>query len=65
MQSQSFQSGNHAKVIALRKKHAEIENRIQEAQKRPSTASDYMNQLKKKKLILKDTIEKIEKSSVN
>ncbi len=59
MQSQNLEDGPRAKVVALRRRHAEIETRIHEARQSPSTTADYLNMLKKKKLVLKDAIEKI------
>lgn len=56
-----------AKIKALQEKHAVLENRIDEALKSPSTmgADYYLKQLKRQKLVLKDTIEHMGRQSAN
>jgi hypothetical protein len=44
------------KLEALKAKHAAISERLDTALKRPSTADYYLVQLKKQKLLLKDSI---------
>ncbi|MAE50470.1 MAG: DUF465 domain-containing protein [Micavibrio sp.] len=50
---------NPTKVRALKDKHAALEDRINDALKSPSTADYYLKQLKKQKLALKDSIERL------
>ncbi|MGB4057040.1 MAG: YdcH family protein [Alphaproteobacteria bacterium] len=47
------------RVEALRRKHAALKSRIEEAHATPSTTDFYLRQLKKQKLMLKEEIEKI------
>lgn len=63
----AYEVENTAKIKALKNKHSVLENRIHEAMKSPSSASAdfYLKQLKKQKLILKDTIEKMAGSNTN
>ena len=58
MSNHALNTANSAKIEALKEKHAVLENRIDEAMKSPSTmgADYYLKQLKRQKLILKDTI---------
>lgn len=52
-------NANPTKVRALKDKHAALEDRINDALKSPSTADYYLKQLKKQKLALKDSIERL------
>ncbi len=63
----AINSANLAKIKALQEKHAVLETRIDEALKSPSIAGAdyYLKQLKRQKLILKDTIEHMSKHSAN
>lgn len=68
MSSQAINApDNSAKIKALKEKHAVLETRIDEAMKSPSmaTADYYLKQLKRQKLILKDRIELMCRSSAN
>ncbi|MFN3700269.1 MAG: YdcH family protein [Alphaproteobacteria bacterium] len=67
MALQAIDVNGSAKMKALKDKHAALEERIQQALKSPSTASAdfYLKQLKKQKLTLKDTIERMGKTSAN
>jgi hypothetical protein len=67
MALQAIDVDGSAKIKALKDKHAALEERIQQALKSPSTASAdfYLKQLKKQKLTLKDTIERMSKVSAN
>ncbi|MFP4313564.1 MAG: YdcH family protein [Alphaproteobacteria bacterium] len=67
MTSQAINAPTTAKIKALRAKHAALENRIDEAMKSPAEASAeyYLKQLKRQKLVLKDHIEHLERSSAN
>ncbi len=48
-----------AHLASLREKHGELEAELQNAMNHPSTASSVIVELKRKKLRLKDQIEKI------
>lgn len=67
MASHAYEVDKSAKIQALKEKHSALEDRIHEAMNSPSIASAdfYMKQLKKQKLILKDTIESMSGSSAN
>lgn len=67
MASHAYEVPNSPKIKALKERHSALEDRIHEAMKSPSTASAdfYLKQLKKQKLILKDTIEIMSGSTAN
>jgi hypothetical protein len=67
MASHAYEVDSSPKIKALKERHSALEDRILEAMKSPSTASAdfYLKQLKKQKLILKDTIEIMSASSAN
>lgn len=46
-----------SRIEALREKHASLSARIEDAQKRPSSADFYVKQLKKQKLAVKEQIQ--------
>lgn len=47
--------GSH--LEQLKQKHGEVENKLQDALKHPSTRDDEIAELKRQKLVLKDKIE--------
>jgi hypothetical protein len=47
------------RLEALKAKHAAISERLDTAMKRPASADYYLVQLKKQKLLLKDSIQKL------
>jgi hypothetical protein len=51
------------RVEALRSKHSILADRIEEAQRQPSTTDFYLRQLKKEKLFLKEKIEALGESA--
>ena len=46
-------------IDSLKQKHTELETRLQDALKHPSTSDDEIVELKRQKLVLKDKIEAI------
>ena len=62
MSVQGLLSAQKSRVEALRKRHAMLSTRIEEAQKSPATTDFYLRQLKKQKLVLKEEIEGIRES---
>lgn len=56
MPAYALHRSNEARIKALSVKHSQISDFIEEMEKQPSTADYYLKQLKKQKLILKDTI---------
>lgn len=50
-------SGSTSRVEALRQKHLAMKAKIDDARKCPSTTDDYMRNLKKQKLIIKEELE--------
>lgn len=59
MSAQGLFSAQNSRLEALRKRHAILSSRIEEAQRSPSTTDFYLRQLKKQKLVLKEEIEGI------
>lgn len=59
MSVQGLLSAQKSRLDALRNRHSILSNRIEEAQKSPSTTDFYLRQLKKQKLVLKEEIEGI------
>jgi len=47
------------RIEALRKKHADIDNKLRQEELHPSNDSAFVNQLKVRKLGLKDEIERL------
>ncbi len=47
---------NHHRVIALRQKHDELSQKVVEAQKDILSSDQYVNQLKKEKLLVKEKL---------
>ena len=65
MTAQGISPSHEAKIRALRAKHSQISDQIEEVQKSPGAADYYLKQLKRQKLVLKDTIEQMGKVSAN
>lgn len=57
--STTLSSEQSKRLEALKTKHAAISERLNNAMKKPATADYYLTQLKKQKLILKDSIQKL------
>ena len=57
--SNSISSEQSKRLEALKAKHAVISQRLEQAMKTPASADYYLTQLKKQKLLLKDTIQKL------
>lgn len=53
----TFTQAHKNRIDALRKKHRDISDRIEQEQVSPSVADFYLRQLKKEKLMLKEQIE--------
>lgn len=53
------------RVQALQSKHQILSERIDEAQRHPSTADFYVRQLKKQKLMIKEELEGIRSKAVS
>lgn len=53
------------RVLALQSKHKVLAERINEAQKHPSTADFYIRQLKKQKLMIKEELEGIRRKTAS
>ncbi len=63
MAAQAMTSSQSSRIEALKSKHSELSIRIEKEQQRPSSASYYLQKLKKQKLVLKEEIEGIKKSA--
>lgn len=56
-------SSQHSRLDALKKRHAILSSRIDEARKSPSMNDFFVQQLKKQKLALKDQMKGIRKEA--
>lgn len=61
-QSSGLVSSQPGRLEALRAKHAALQARIDEEQKRPATSGDILKRLKRQKLMLKEQISEEEVS---
>lgn len=62
MTARALSSSRSARLNALKKKHAILSTRLEDAQKSPSTNDFFLRQIKKEKLVLKEQIEGIRAS---
>lgn len=56
--SMTLSSEQSKRLDALKAKHASVSERLERAMKTPSSADYYLRQLKKQKLLLKDSIQR-------
>lgn len=63
MAANAITSSQNSRLEALKVKHSALSTRIEKIQKMPSVASHYLQTLKKQKLVLKEEIEGIRRSS--
>ncbi|GJL84418.1 MAG: hypothetical protein DHS20C02_01930 [Micavibrio sp.] len=63
MAAQAMTSSQSSRIEALKAKHSALSMRIEKEQQRPSAASYYLQKLKKQKLVLKEEIEGLGRSS--
>ena len=59
MQETGLSEVSTSRVEALRQKHLAMKEKIQDARKSPSTSDDYMSNLKKQKLLIKEELEEL------
>lgn len=62
MSAQGLLSSQESRIEALKRRHAILSSKVEEAYKSPSTTDFYLRQLKKEKLNLKEAIEGIRAS---
>ena len=62
MATATLQPSQNSRLEALRSKHANLSNRVKEAQSSPGIPDDMIQLLKKQKLMIKEQIEGIRES---
>ncbi|MCB1651035.1 MAG: YdcH family protein [Alphaproteobacteria bacterium] len=62
MADTELKSSQNSRLQALRNRHTDLSNQIEEAHRSPSTTDFFLRQLKKQKLIVKEEIHRIRES---
>ncbi len=63
MSANAMTSTHNSRLEALQARHSDLAARIEKEQQRPVTASHHLQALKKQKLVLKEEIEELRRSS--